>query len=214
MFTITTMTMAPMSLQISFQNREINWGPPIWHDVLSESVNLKNIVHHNFGRFFGWGQFGQSYKVNHFSECLRLLKPWCTDKVHRNFRPRPGRNRKRLQQACAGSGGVLIPGTDWTRLNVLPHFQLHGRPPEPLCDGEYGPSYARMTGEQRRVSPVNHLWAQINRNIQTVLRAPTRWRGLTIRLLHLGFYVPGYQPHHTDKWKDRLGIRGNRLGAE
>ena len=57
--------------------------------------------------------------------------------------------------------------------------------PEPLRYNEHGSPDSRMTSEQRGVGPMNHLWAQINRDKQMMLWAPTRWWRLTIRLLHL-----------------------------
>lgn len=68
-----------------------------------------------------------------------------------------------------------------------------------------------MTGKQRGVGPVNHLWAQVGRDKQSIRRAPTKWRGLTICLLNLLFYMPSNRPNHTERWKDSFWFYGSRL---
>lgn len=61
---------------------------------------------------------------------------------------------------------------------------------------------------------MNHLWAQISRDKETIVRTPTRWRSFTIRLLNLGFYGPGDCSDHTVKWKDGLRFLGHGLRGE
>ena len=58
---------------------------------------------------------------------------------------------------------------------------------------------------------MNYLWAQINRDEQTMFWAPTGWGRRTICLLHLLFYLPSNHSNHTVQWEDGFWFFGNRL---
>ena len=61
---------------------------------------------------------------------------------------------------------------------------------------------------------MDHLWAQLDGDKQTVSGAPSRCRGITIRPLNLSLYGPSNRSNHTGQWEDGFWFLGLRLGVE
>ena len=116
-------------------------------------MDLEDLVHHDFCRFFGRWQFGQSNKSDHLGEpihqrenggvALRSREP--RDEVERDVCPRSGGDGKRLLEPDTSPGTSLVSGADRTCLYVLPDPHLHGWPPEPPGFGEQCSLDSRVT---------------------------------------------------------------------
>ena len=65
-----------------------------------------------------------------------------------------------------------------------------------------------------RLGPIVHLWLQLDRDKQSILRAPTRWWSLAIGMLYLIFYLPSHRSYHTGQWKDVFRFFRNWLGVK
>lgn len=70
--------------------------------------------------------------------------------------PRATRNRQGVQKSGSGFIGRLVSSADRTGADILSDVLVHGWPPKPLLVSIKGFLDARMTGESRRMRPMNY----------------------------------------------------------